>query len=132
MVTQRVEFDPLEFLRLADELATDGADEAALRTAVGRVYYAVFLMARAKTGIRGRHQVHERIRQAISPVDDQAASMLGSMSYFRMVADYELIPGNPQFQGWQTVWSRVRRDAATVIAALSRLPDLAAETEEHA
>ncbi len=129
MVTQNSEFDPLEFLHLADNLVTSDADEAVIRTAIGRVYYAVFLMARAKTGIQGRHQVHERVRRAISPAHSQAASMLGGMSYYRLVADYELTPENSQFPGWQTIWIRVRRDAARVLAALSSLPDLTAEAE---
>ena len=42
-------FDPLAFLVLARELAGEGKDEAKLRTAVGRAYYALFLIARCDT-----------------------------------------------------------------------------------
>jgi len=38
-------FNPNEFLRLANELARNTDDEASLRSAVGRAYYAVFLQA---------------------------------------------------------------------------------------
>lgn len=42
-------FDPTGFLRIARSLVSRGdADEAELRTAVGRAYYGVFLVARER------------------------------------------------------------------------------------
>lgn len=42
-------FDPLNLLKLAQDLANIGG-EAEFRTAVGRAYYSLFLLAREKTG----------------------------------------------------------------------------------
>jgi hypothetical protein len=123
------EFDPLRFLSLADTVATDDADEAALRTAIGRAYYAVFLLARAKTGVAGRRHAHERVRVAISPVNDRLASLLGSISSYRDYADYELAPTNPNFANWKRNWETVRRNVTVVLEDLDSLPDLASETD---
>jgi hypothetical protein len=118
------EFDPLDFLRLADGLATEDADEAALRTAVGRAYYAVFLVARAKTGVQGKRQAHERVRQAISPVNDRLAAILGTIATVRYFADYELRPANTDFSDWKRNWQNVRQNAIRVLEELESLPDL--------
>jgi hypothetical protein len=115
-------FDPLEFLRLADTLVTDDADEAVLRTAIGRAYYAVFLVAREKTGIHGRQYVHERVRTAISPSDSRLASILGTMASLRLIADYELVPRSPQDRNWRRNWQKTRRNAQWVIERLNALP----------
>lgn len=124
---QETDFDPLEFLRLADALVTDDTDEAALRTAIGRAYYAVFLLARAKTGVQGRRYAHERVREAISPVNGRLASLLGTISTTRDYADYELRPANKDFIDWTRNWERVRRNVTSVLEELSTLPDLTLE-----
>jgi hypothetical protein len=121
---QEADFDPLDFLRLADALVTDDADEATLRTAIGRAYYAVFLLARAKTDVRGRRQVHERVREAISPVNDRLAALLGTISTVRYFADYELHPTNTNFTNWERNWEHVRRNVTSVLEELDTLPDL--------
>ena len=118
------EFDPLSFLRLADELVTDDADEATLRTAVGRAYYAVFLIARSRVSVHGRHNIHERVRQAISPESTRAASLLGSIAHVRFIADYELYPANPVYRNWRRNWERVRSDITKVLGELSTLPSI--------
>lgn len=119
-------FEPLDFLRLADTLATPDANEAALRTAIGRAYYAMFLLARQKTSVQGRRSAHTRVREAISPTNQRLASLLGGMSEYRDVADYEPVPSNPQFRNWRRNWEHVRRNADDVLLALSTLPDIEA------
>jgi hypothetical protein len=123
-------FDPLDFLRLADELAADDADEAALRTAIGRAYYAVFLLARSKTPIRDRRAAHVRVRESISPTNQRLASLLGGMSRYRDIADYEPIPANPQFRDWRRNWEIIRRNANDVLDELSTLSEI--EVDENA
>lgn len=46
-------FDWTEFLVVADDLASRGADEATARTAIGRAYYAAFGSARRHLGQAG-------------------------------------------------------------------------------
>jgi len=116
-------FDPMDFLRLADHLATDAADEATLRTAIGRAYYAMFLLARPKTNVQGRRSAHARIREAISPTNQRLAALLGGMSRIRDVADYEPDPINPQFRNWRRNWEHVRRNVDEVLYELRTLPD---------
>jgi len=128
---QETEFDPLDFLRLADALVTDDADEATYRTAIGRAYYAVFLLARAKTGVQGRRHAHERVREAISPVNDRLASLLGTISTTRDYADYELLPANANYTDWKRNWERVRRNVTSVLEELSTLPDFTDETNDQ-
>ena len=118
---QQPAFDPMMFLQLADELATDTADEAALRTAIGRAYYAVFLLARAQTSIQGRHQAHHRVREELSPRSSRLAALLGTMSSIRLVADYDLQPSNPQIQDWRRNWRNIRENAAQVLDELDKL-----------
>ena len=126
-------FDPLDFLRLADDLATDEAGEAALRTAIGRAYYAVYLLARSKTSVRDRRSAHVRVREEISPTNQRLASLLGSMSKHRDVADYEPVPHSQQFRNWRRNWEHVRRNAYDALEELSTLSDFPAEqTDEQA
>src|SRR5687768_7459635 len=119
---QQAEFDPLQFLRLADELASNDADEAALRTAIGRAYYAVFLVARKHTSVRGRHQAHHIVREELGSHSSRLAALLGTMASYRDLADYDLQPVNRQRQDWRRNWRLVRKNAIEVLDELSRLP----------
>ena len=122
-------FEPLDFLRLANTLATPYANEAALRTAIGRAYDAMFLLARQRTRVQGRRSTHTRVREAISPTNQRFASLLGGMSEYRDVADYEPVPINPQFRNWRRNWEHVRRNVDEVLIELRKLADI--ETDEQ-
>ena len=85
--------DPRAFLDLANALADAiAADEATLRTTVGRAYYSVFLQARDILGIRGRRNIHQRV----------------------IVAD-------PLHRDWQVNWRQARGFAEHIAGRLSRL-----------
>ena len=116
-------FDPMSFLHLADVLATEDADEAALRTAIGRAYYAVFLLARAQTTVQGRRQAHHRVREELSPRSSRLAALLGTMASMRLLAVYELQTTNPQFQDWRRIWRNMRKNATDALEELSKLTD---------
>ena len=58
-------FEPASFLKVAKDLADQQPDEARLRTAVGRAYYSVFLLARSKTAIPNKRDVHSRTHAAL-------------------------------------------------------------------
>ncbi len=124
MVMEQPEFDPVEFIRLAETPATHDANEAALRTAVGRLYYAVFLLAREKTGVTDQRQVHERVRTALSSQNRSLASQLGTLGHLRNVADYEMQPHIVQDRDWPNNWVNARRNASRILESLESLPDL--------
>jgi hypothetical protein len=127
---ERLDFDPMDFIRLADDLVTADADEATLRTGVGRLYYAVFLIARTKTGLTGRRLIHERVRTAISPHDDSLARQPGSLGHLRSVADYEIQPTSVQDRDWHRNWDIARRNARSILRKLELLPKLAVSDSE--
>jgi hypothetical protein len=93
MTQPPIPFDPLEFLALARTLTDLGENEANLRTAVGRAYYAVFLVARQRTGVSAASgSAHGDVVRALSAHDRALADQLGRLRRLRNVADYELVP----------------------------------------
>lgn len=103
-------FDPLQFLSLARELAREDDDEARVRTAVARAYYAVFLVSREKAAIRGRRNVHERVIQAVKQRRGYRSTgdQLDALRRLRTVADYDLSPNDPDDRNWAQNWSRAQ------------------------
>ena len=61
----RQNFAPLFYLSLARELAREGT-EVKYRTATGRAYYALFLLAREKSNVTGTEDVHKRVGAVVS------------------------------------------------------------------
>ena len=117
-----VPFDLMRFVTLADELASGTNDEARLRTAISRLYYGVFLLARQRAGIDERRFVHERVRTALSSTNSRLAASLGVVGRLRDVADYEELPGNLHERDWSRNWQRARRNAEIVLTELRTLP----------
>lgn len=103
-------FDPLAFLTVARELALLDREEARLRTAIGRAYYALFLIARERTGIRRRRNVHQRVIDAVRGRRGyrSTADQLDTLRRLRVVADYQLLPENSADRDWTRNWSRAQ------------------------
>lgn len=103
-------FDSLGFLRLARNLADRDGDEAEFRTALGRAYYALFLIAREKTAISGRRNVHNRVINALRQRRTYrvAADQLDVLRRLRVVADYELLPVDQDQRDWRSNWARAQ------------------------
>jgi hypothetical protein len=103
-------FDPLKFLRLARELAHQSQEEVTLRTAIGRAYYALFLVARGKAGIRGSQNVHSAVIKAVRrrPGYRAVADQLDALRRLRVVADYQLLPQDPNHRDWSQNWATVQ------------------------
>src|SRR3712207_730644 len=59
-------FDPLRFLNLADELPAESSDDAWLRSAVSRAYYAMYLIARDWVRVTSRHDDHTTVLQELN------------------------------------------------------------------
>jgi uncharacterized protein (UPF0332 family) len=96
-MTSSSPFDPAEFYRVASELnATHASDEAYLRTAIGRSYYACFHLARSGLERNGRWtagtlNAHERVAQELRARGRHAmANGLRSLRRLRERADYDL------------------------------------------
>ena len=111
-------FDPQEFLRVADSLVSQDTSEASLRTAVGRIYYAVFLTARETLGVRGRSHIHGRVIGELRRRDRYAGGQLERLEGLRVVADYQLGVQNPFEDDWQRNYQMARRLANFVLERL--------------
>ena len=108
MTQPPIPFDPLEFLALARTLTDLGDNEANLRTAVGRAYYAVFLVARQRTGVStASGTAHGDVVRALRARDRALADQLGRPRRLRNVADYELVPVNAADRNWAKNWQEI-------------------------
>nr|MDO8080132.1 HEPN domain-containing protein [Candidatus Freyarchaeota archaeon] len=83
-------FDPIEFLKLAEELLT--YDEAKIRTAISRSYYASFLHVREVAGLGGlkMSRVHREVVRFLYRRNPFAANTLHLLRRLRNDADYDL------------------------------------------
>lgn len=86
-------FKPSDFLRLAKELSTRRDDEAALRSAVSRAYYAAFWVARDVVSRRtGLHELrHDKMWRQIKSFDWSTAEDGMKLRRYRNNADYEKV-----------------------------------------
>ncbi len=99
-------FNPMKFLDVAIQLAKNG-DEANLRIAVGRAYYAVFLVTRDKLGIKATEDSHKKVLEALHNRNHiTLKDQLKAVRDLRTVADYEMIPENENCRNWQNNWIR--------------------------
>jgi hypothetical protein len=115
-------FDPREFGALAERLAASpDAGEAELRTAVGRAYYAVFLQARDRLGIRGARNIHHRVIAALKHRDPAAGNQLARLEDLRGVADYEMIVADPFRSDWASNWAFAKAYAEHISRRLAAL-----------
>lgn len=111
--------DPLDFLTVGRQLAAS-REEARLRTAVGRAYYSVFLVARDKAGVRGRRDVHAQVVRTVRRRSGfrAAGDKLDSLRRLRTVADYELLPQKPGDRNWPANWQIAERLANDILYKL--------------
>lgn len=88
-----VNFDPRQFLALADRLATS-KDEAELRVSLGRAYYGIFLAWRGPVAAQLHKHAHDlshsEFRDCISQRhrDPLAGHLVWSLWERRICADY--------------------------------------------
>ena len=110
-------FDPARFLAVANDLASQASDEGRLRTAVGRAYYSVFLLAREKTGVPNKRNVHSRSHAALKRMSGcrAAGDMLAKLNRPREVADYQLLPSDPVDRDWIQNWSNAKQLANLIL-----------------
>lgn len=116
-------FSPLDFVKLAHRLAASAPQEVELRTAVGRLYYGLFLIARDKLRVGGRHNVHTKTigRLRGRKGHKTTADALDELFELRKVADYELVPRKPRYASWPKNWSRAQSIASRIQPRLQKL-----------
>ena len=114
-------FDPREFLRVANELAQQTNDEAKLRSAIGRAYYAVMLCARERLGIRAQRRVHRLVISRLRSVDRAAGDQLAKLETLRGVSDYDLIIDDLTQKDWQSNWRVASNFASHILRRIERL-----------
>ena len=111
-------FDPLEFWRQAQNLSTQNNNEVTLRTAIGRAYYSLFLLARERLKVSGRRGIHATVVQRVKARDRTTGDQLHFLMRLRHTADYQLVPQKPQERNWQRNWQTVR---TTVLHILPKI-----------
>jgi uncharacterized protein (UPF0332 family) len=115
-------FNPSEFLRVANELALNTDDEASLRSAVSRAYYAVFLQARDCLGLHGhRRTIHGQVIGRLKSADRNAGDQLDKLEVLRGEADYELEVQDPLHRNWRSNWAIASSYAMYISRRLQRL-----------
>lgn len=110
--------EPTRFLSVAEFVSQDTDDEARLRTAVGRVYYASFLQAREVLMVRTRTgRAHREVIGSLRKRDVAAGNQLDKLEELRTLADYDLDTDN----AWRDKWTMARSYATHVLRRLERL-----------
>jgi hypothetical protein len=127
------DFDPNAFNELAGELlhslsgkpvADSGPDQARVRTAIGRSYYAAFLVARQRLRSNGDIipagglQDHRLIVDALGGENSDLGSKLFRLRLRRNRADYNLSSSGYTMQAGQ-YWLDI---ASEIISEVRRLP----------
>ena len=115
-------FDPLEFLRVAENLVGGTPAERELRTATGRCYYALFLVARDRLQIKGKEKIHEVVINAVRHKSKHLGDQLGKLRRYRVTADYDLSNTAPFMGDWVWNWGQARTLAAYIEPKLKALP----------
>lgn len=114
-------FEPLAFLEFARRLAISEDSEAGLRTAVSRAYYAIFLTAREKTGVRDKHKSHEKVIKALKLASKKTGEKLDSLRRLRSVADYDLLPKKLKERDWKINWEWTNMIVDNILSRLQTL-----------
>lgn len=123
-----VAFDPLRFLDVASDLVSSNQSEPALRTGIGRVYYAIYLVARERLlakGIVTRKDVrkkspHGSVINGLKRLDSTAGQQLGSLFDLRVQADYHLQP-SAGYRDWLSNWARASSLAQNLQPKIQRI-----------
>jgi uncharacterized protein (UPF0332 family) len=114
-------FDPAQFLRVAAVIASSEANEAMLRTAVGRAYYAVFLVARDRLGVVTSEKVHSEVIRLLTRRDRKFGNQMFFLLNLRLAADYQMVPDRESQQDWQVNWRRAQDTATFLLPKLERI-----------
>jgi hypothetical protein len=115
-------FNPLEFLRLAREMGA-ASSEAELRAAVGRAYYALFLVTREKLKVTGNRNIHARVVEKLRnhPGFRSTGDQLDRLKRLRVAADYQMLPTKAESRDWTRNWRHADQLALVILNRLQKL-----------
>ena len=101
-------------------------NEARLRAAVSRAYYAIFLLIRDKAKIIGKDGIHERAKTAAAARSFAAGGTFQTLRELRTHADYILKPGNPgydpAYDDWADNWKNAEWCYGFLLEFINRWP----------
>ncbi|MDI6916846.1 MAG: hypothetical protein QMC80_03525 [Thermoplasmatales archaeon] len=81
-------FDPINFFHLAQQLIK--GDEASVRTSISKAYYASFLIARDKLGLKLKiPEVHREVIKLLYRKTPISANSLHKLRRLRNISDYD-------------------------------------------
>jgi len=121
-----MQFDPIAFYQIAEQIVEAERSEATLRTAVGRLYYAAFLKAR-QVLYRGasvpRHLIkkkgeHAVIVEGVKARNWSLGTQLDTLRELRVQADYFLVPSQ-EYWDWAANWTRAKAIADSLMPKLT-------------
>ena len=119
-------FDPLDFSSLARTLAAGTTSEAVYRTAVGRLYYSLHLLARDRLGLTPtqlkkimkkmkKGGSHKAVVHAVTTRDMATGGKLDRLRVLRIEADYFLQPSSAQFANWNANYQTAELIATQIL-----------------
>lgn len=124
-------FNPEEFLTVANHLANFSSDEAFLRAAVGRAYYAAYLLSYQKvqqlrpgvlTGSALKKKgSHVLVVTTLRKLDRTAGDQLSKIKQHRQSADYHMEPRTSKVSDWNLQWAQTLAITNALIARLGKL-----------
>jgi uncharacterized protein (UPF0332 family) len=121
-LAKQCRFDPREFIRLANELATRDTDQICLRTAVNRAYYGVFLAIRDRLNVKKKGwEVHKEVIDRLREKHQTLGDQLDQMHKARTTADYDL-DGSQGLAFWKNEWKRIHPVLNRILAYIEK-PD---------
>ncbi|MDO8635762.1 MAG: hypothetical protein Q7R34_05880 [Dehalococcoidia bacterium] len=105
-------FNPNDFSEIAQLLITENPDESKIRTAVGRIYYSLFLVplyhfysngivpkGRITKQPKNRRGMHAVLIDDVKRVNTALGGQLDALRQLRIQADYRLLPDHG-FENW--------------------------------
>lgn len=117
MSVQPPPFAPSDFTDLAKNMVAQSTDEATMRCAVGRVYYATFLIGRSVffTTPPVTRTVHKDLLDRVTNKRNGLGNQLLELHRLRKVADYEVPPVDIADRDWQKNWNDALRISTRLV-----------------
>ncbi len=110
-----------DYQNVACQLAELGG-EACLRSAVSRLYYALFHIALARTRAKGKRSIHRAVVTEVKSKDPALGNQLDALKKLRVQADYYLVPSGRNIStDWKQNWQRASVIASHILPRLQRI-----------